>query len=406
MASVFNLGEAFRTAEQVKSSRQRRQFLDAKADDLTAQRDNQQRITSLSQAFLGGDQEAGMQLAALDPQRATATREFQQGGQPEQPDMGAIRERVDTLDRLAETALRVPPESRQQYLMGQLRRLPSGPYVEAAMEAVERGEIDDQSLIRFREQELAPLKSMTDPETTEFDRDVAAYRAAGVDEERARMLASGRLELRTDPVSGATQIIDVGTAPVGQPIRGEGADDISVEPDTFENPIPQEGERSLAAGTGTLEQAVKGGANAAAQLLGADPIFPGQTTSSTAVTNLARDTALALASAADGRTSNLRYEAFLQTQAQPFTGEGTARARVRETIDQLSSRIQEFERFANDPAADRTLRRNAQNQIGNLRRLRQRWADLATGGPQQEQPEPDASGFRQTPGGTRYRPVE
>ncbi|HEY7823651.1 MAG TPA: hypothetical protein VIG24_12490 [Acidimicrobiia bacterium] len=426
MAQVFDLGQQVQRATQIQGLGQANKIRQQQLQDLETARTRAQTLAGLRPQAIQGDAQALNQIAAIDPAAAQEITGFQTSRQQQQAGSAeAIQAELQRYGALGQNLLRFPAEQRPRVLAQSLGAFREGSPIRQSLEQlVQSGQPIPDELIQeemaglaqiFEQEEFAtsPIQAQTPdgqpafvqvsdrgnvrqvqgaqppaPEPDAIQRRTSALVEAGVEPDIARGIASGRFELRTDPISGQTNLVDLGQSQPVSTAQASMDDDLANLPqDDFVNPLPQEGERTLAAGTGSLEQAVKGALNTGAQLLGADPVFPGQVTSNTAVQNLGRDTALALSSTVDGRTSNLRYQAFLETQAQPFNGEAQARSRVRETIDQLTSRIREAEQFAMDPRADRTIRRNAQNQIGELRRLRQRWVELVEGGEQSQQPE-------------------
>lgn len=439
---TFDIGPMVSNAMSLRRLQQNERLLDQRDMATQAQTQQQNRLLSLQAAAVSGDQDAQRALASIDPDLGKAVLSYREAesaparkvaserreeierlkdesfsmaatrGVPgaleslavRNPDRAnalrpLIQEQLTQYANIAQRVRALPMERRAQFAQQAIAQLPNGVFKQSVEAGLRDGRITDEEVSQFEAMLAGTGKAVADPDA--FQQEVQRLMQAnpGLTPDRAANIALGVERVSRNPVSGQLDRVNAVSGSV-QPLAS-GPDDLSLPADDFRNPLAPEGERSLAEGTGTLQQAVQGLANSAAQFLGADPVYPSQLDSSTAVTNLARDTALALSSAgADGRTSNLRYEQFLQTQAQPFLGEATARARVRETIDQLTSRIREAEAFANEPTTDRSIRRIAVQQIGELRRLRQRWADLVTGDQRA------ADGMQTTPGGARFRVVE
>ena len=390
-----NLGQVVAQAEQIQNARTSRGLagkqenrlqaaFEQSTADRTATAGRAAELARVQGAAIGGGPEALADLARMDPAAANRAQTFNNSQRPAQPDFATMQgQRAGFLGVSKAARGYLDMAERVGFISRALESFPDSPLKQGILEDIADGIVTDAELDSF-DQSMIGLQEQAEPEKPNTrDQQFSALVAAGVPEDRARGISSGRLELRTDPISGAMTVVDLGDSPVTTLGGATPADDLVVPADEFVNPIPQEGVRDLSAGTGPLEQSVKGAINSILQFGGADPLFPGQVTSSTAIQNLGRDTALALSTVPGGRTSNLRYQAFLETQPDTFSGEAQARSRVRETIDAISNRIGEASQFANDPSADRTIRRTAQQQIGELRRLRDGWVELVEGGSEQ-----------------------
>ncbi|MCK0102537.1 hypothetical protein [Pseudohalocynthiibacter sp. F2068] len=166
------------------------------------------------------------------------------------------------------------------------------------------------------------------PNTTARDAQVQMLMETGLDEITAKGIASGRLAISRDPVTGQAQVIDKGT---GRPFtQGTQAPEETLTP-----------EQTGTMPTGTDFDQATGGrgfvaslANTVSDALGGGLIDPNNERATQAMQNLATQTMITLADGVAGRPSNYLLEQFEKLTTTPnsiWQGSGRTRERLNQT---------------------------------------------------------------------------
>ena len=190
---------------------------------------------------------------------------------------------------------------------------------------------------------------------TAFDQRIQTLIETGLPREVAQGIVAGRFKADRDPVSGALQIVDMGTGQLVYPAPGGQAEQDGEQMGEGggrtgrESTLPDDTDFLTATGVGGFTANL---ANTVADVFGGDLPNEEAERANQALNNLRVRTQIALASEVTGRPSNYLLQQFDQLAVRPAEismGPARARERFQQTQSMLANEIQLTREIVNNP---------------------------------------------------------
>jgi hypothetical protein len=237
-------------------------------------------------------------------------------------------------------------QQEQQRMQGLNRRLQDPEFVKSL------GLTPDQAAILGPKgiANILETRATQKPTITEYDRKVQGLIASGVDATMAQGIASGRYKVVSDPVSGASSVIDVATgrpvggaapaAATGAPAAAPAAEPAAPSPTSA---VPADVDLSQATG---LFAPARRAINAVTGLTTGESQFPETSKATNALADLRRRTILSFATEVPGRPTNYTQQLMEEATVDPyalFQSDPSALSRLQQTRSSINAEIERIE---------------------------------------------------------------